>query len=333
MKALLLRRTFVRALTSVSLASLCLVLAGLTPSSAAALPPYFNGDENAFYTAPTAAQIPAGGPGTVVRWQRFEPSVILTANADPVVAYRMLYKSTDDTGHDTIVSGSLLMPVRLYGNAGDRPIVGFATGTQGMADRCAAVHGISNSTNYDLAYMRPALDKGWAVAVTDYQGLGLNTPGDEHTQLVGRILGRNVLDSVRTVAQFANEFDAYRQAHWPDKFAIFASISSQSKVVVWGYSEGGGAAAWAAQLRPSYASDIRLVGLAAGGIPADIRAVGVAANTPGKLQNVSFGEVVATGIGFAQAYPELPFYGKLTGGASPDAHGNCPPNDGQCLGK
>jgi len=294
---------------------LVLVLGALcslaTPGRAHALPAYFNGSESEFYKLPTPAQTPAGGPGTVVRWQRFDPSVILSGFADPIVAYRMLYKSTSHDGSPTIVSGTVLMPVRLSFNAGDRPIVGFATGTQGMADRCAAVHGIANSTNFDLAYMRPALDKGWALAVADYQGLGLTTPNDEHPEIVGRILGRNVLDSVRTVAQFAGDFDGYVRAHWPEKIAIWANVRATSKVVLWGYSEGGNASAWAAELQPSYARELRLVGVASGGVPADPAVVASFINTPGKLQNVAFGVLMAAVVGFKAAYPTLPLDGYL----------------------
>jgi Secretory lipase len=44
-------------------------------------------------------------------------------------------------------------------------------------------------------------------------------------------------------------------------------------VLLWGYSEGGRCAAWAAELQPSYAPEVNLRGVAAGGVPADLRTV------------------------------------------------------------
>ena len=45
-----------------------------------------------------------------------------------------------------------------------------------------------------MLFIKAALDRGWAVAVSDYEGLG--TPG-QHTYVVGRSEGRAVLDMAR----------------------------------------------------------------------------------------------------------------------------------------
>ena len=52
------------------------------------------------------------------------------------------------------------------------------------------------------------------------------------------------------------------------------SLKSTAKVGVWGYSQGGQSAAWAGQLQSTYASGIKLTGVAAGGVPAELFAVG-----------------------------------------------------------
>ncbi len=294
---------------STLLPAFLLAIAFVLPARAFALPAEFAGSVDDFYQLP--ATIPAGAAGTVVRWKTFDASPILTTGADPVKSYRMMYISTGARGERTLVTGTVLIPVRLHFTGGARPIIGFATGTQGMADRCAAVHGIANSTNYDLAYMRRVLDEGFALGVADYQGLGPKTDrfqggrADEHTQVVGQTLGRNVLDSVRATREFAGVFDTWRKQRYPEKFVIFANLSLNSKVVFWGYSEGGSAAAWAAELAPTYARELKFVGVAAGGVPADIYKVGTAINTLGSRQNFSFGVLVAAGIGFKAAYPEL----------------------------
>ena len=89
--------------------------------------------------------------------------------------------------------------------------------------------------------MALALARGWAVAITDYQGLG--TPGD-HTYMVGRALGPNVLDAMRAARKLSP-----------------AELPVDGPAAIMGYSEGGAAAAWAAQLQPVYAPDVRLGGV------------------------------------------------------------------------
>lgn len=279
----------------------------LLRGTAHALPAYWSGSDAAFYALPNP--IPALPAGQIYRWQRFAPSDVLTAGSDGVMAYRIMYASRDAYGQPSLVTGVVMVPVRVY--APNRPIMGFAVGSQGMHDSCASSHGIDNSTNYDLIYMRQALDRGFTVAASDYQGLGTTTsvelsPGiKEHTQVVGKILGQNVLDSVRAARQLNGQFNNDRAAYFPWKVLISGNMSSSSKVVLWGYSEGGAAAGWAAQLQPSYAPELLLVGMAAGGVPADVLRVGRAINKPTNIQNVSFGALIAASIGYAEAYSEL----------------------------
>jgi len=51
-------------------------------------------------------------------------------------------------------------------------------------------------------------------------------------------------------------------------------LGASSPVGIMGYSQGGGAAAAAAELQPTYAAELRLKGVMAGAVPADLGAVG-----------------------------------------------------------
>ena len=75
-----------------------------------------------------------------------------------------------------------------------------------------------------------------------------------------------------------------------------------AKVAFWGYSQGGGAAAWAGELAPAYAPELHTVGVAAGGVPANLTKVSEAVD--GKPWS---GAQLMSAIGFAAAYPELKF--------------------------
>ncbi|MEV4066533.1 lipase family protein [Nonomuraea dietziae] len=197
----------------------------------------------------------------------------------PVDAWRLLYRSTSATGGLNAVSGTLLVPKTDY-PFGRRPIVGYAVGTHGMGDQCAPSTSMNEGREAELALISLFLLKGFAVAVTDYEGLG--TPGT-HTYMAGISQGQAVLDSVRAAMRV------------PD-----ARLSADAPVAIMGYSQGGSSAAWAAQLQPSYAPELRVRGVAAGGVPADLKAV--AQHLDG---SASFGLAAAAGLGLDAAYPEL----------------------------
>lgn len=250
--------------------ALVTAVAALALGSPAAVAGSWDGD---FYLPPSP--LPAGKPGDVVRAQPMSFGLDLS-----VSAWRILYRSTTATGAPTAVSGSVLVPTTPW-RVGKRPVVGYAVGTHGMGDQCAPSKWMARGTDPEATLVRNLLIRGWAVAVTDYTGLG--TPGDHH-YAVGRSLGRSVLDSLRAATRLAD-----------------AGLDPDAPMAVTGYSEGGAAAGWAAQLQPSYAPELPLKGVAAGGVPADLPKV-MAYLDGGPF--VAF--VLASGIGFKAAYPELP---------------------------
>ncbi|MEV6239299.1 lipase family protein [Lentzea sp. NPDC051838] len=221
----------------------------------------------------------AAAPGDLVSSREVvwhpEPLRLLPA---PVKAYDIRYTSTSATGTSTVVSGMVLVSPLPWTN-GPRPIVAYAMGTQGMGDQCAPSRQLQNGTEVEIAFLAQAMFNGWAVAVTDYEGLG--TPGD-HTYAVARSEGRALLD----VAQAAGEIPG---------------LSPDAPVGVFGYSQGGQAASAAAEQWKSYAPSLNVVGVAAGGVPADLNAV--AKFNDG---NAGSGLVFAAAAGYAAAYPELP---------------------------
>jgi len=78
------------------------------------------------------------------------------------------------------------------------------------------------------------------------------------------------------------------------------ALASAGPVGIWGYSQGGQAAVWAGELQPSYAPELHLAGVAAGGVPADLPAV--ARHLDG---GPAFGLVLAGAVGYGTAYPDL----------------------------
>jgi hypothetical protein len=224
---------------------LLLALAATLGAGLVAAPPASADD---FYTPPADT---SGAPGTVLR---SEPSVFyldpLKALRAPADVTRVMYTSANASG-PTVVTGTILKPRGAWVGAGERPVVAYAVGTQGMADRCAPSRQLAAGTEYEGAFIKGLLARGYTVAVTDYEGLG--TPG-VHPYVDPRSLGRNVLDSVRAAQRLG-------------------IVTSTAPVLVSGYSEGGNAAAGALELAASYAPELRLKGGYAGAVPADLSRV------------------------------------------------------------
>jgi hypothetical protein len=236
-------------------------------------------DKDAFYKPPTA--LPTTN-GAIIR-SRASAFTLDPAfhTATPLTkSWQVLYKSTDARGHAMAVSGTVLVPQTPWLGGGSRPIISYGVGTRGIGDACAPSYTLANGTDYEGLFIAGLLLHGWAVAVTDYQGLG--TPGD-HTYAVGQSEGRAVLDMARAAEHLAG-----------------SGLSTSAPVGLMGYSQGGGAVAWAAQLAGSYAPDLKVKGTSAGGVPADLDAV---------AKGLDGGPTVAlallASVGFDAAYPEL----------------------------
>lgn len=247
-----------RALASlVTLLTTTLAFGALGTTSAGAVVP--EPPRPAFYEAP--ATLP-GANGAVIRSEKidflFDPldATSLVRNAN-----RVLYRTTNRSGRAIAASGTVLVPKAPWIGVGTRPVIGYAPGTQGMADRCAPSRLFSEGIEYEGIGIEGLLQRGYAVAMPDYEGLG--TAGI-HTYMDRVSQGRATLDVVRAAQRLSG-----------------TGLSSSSPVGIMGYSQGGGAAASAAELAATYAPDLRVRGAVVGAVPADLARV--ATNLDGGL--------------------------------------------------
>ncbi|MEU3500154.1 lipase family protein [Streptomyces hundungensis] len=193
-------------------------------------------------------------------------------------AWHITYRSTTAKGGPNVVSGTVIVPND--GRTGPRPVVTYAVGTVGLDDSCAPSANFPFGTAVEATLINQVVQKGWAVAVTDYEGLG--TPG-EHTYTVGRAEGTAVLDAARAAERLG-----------------IPGVDANSPVGIMGYSQGGQAASWAAELHDSYAPDLLVKGTATGGVPADL--MKVASSNDGGLGS---GLIFMAAAGQNAAFPEL----------------------------
>lgn len=240
----------------------------------AATPAATGGD---FYAPPSP--LPSAPAGTLIRSQ---PLVLSGAGAaaPPNRAWSVMYHSRDAHDRDIAVTGAVLTPSSPWTGGGARPYVSFGVGTQGLGHQCAPSRQLAAGTEYETSNIVAALSRGYGVAVTDYEGY---VTGSTPTYTTGPSEAHTVLDVARAARQLPG-----------------GQANQQTPVGLWGYSQGGGATGWAAALAPRYAPDVRVVGAASGGVPADLKVVG--ANLNGRPGGGLLGDSI---VGFTAAYPDL----------------------------
>jgi dienelactone hydrolase len=253
---------------SIPLAALTLAVSSAyaaTPGSA---------DDSVFYAPPTS--LTANAPGTLISYR---PTTLKLAGAPAINAWNVIYQSTTATGFnangptvtkDNAVSGTVIVPKTAWSGTGPRPVILYAMGTHGLANSCAPSRQMAAGTDYETANISAALNAGYAVLVTDYAGY-LNGQGASY--LVAQSQAQSTLDIFRAATGIPN-----------------VGIASNAKVGVWGFSQGGQTAAKVAEIASTYAPGINIVGVAAGGIPADFNVV--APNLDGKIGFAFLGSAV-----------------------------------------
>jgi hypothetical protein len=252
------------------------VLVLLAAASAAAAAPVEGPAGSAFYTPPTAT--PTGASGELV-WYR-PATVDLKVPLPENKAWTVLYQSTAQRGEADFVTGTVIVPTARWNGPGVRPVVTIGVGTQGIAPQCAPSKQLITGSEYAGGEIVQALKAGYAVDVTDYQGY---TNGAIPTYTAGKAEGQAVLDIVRAARQVPG-----------------AGLTEGNPTYAWGYSQGGQAVGWAGELQSSYASNVKLSGVADGGVPANLREFGAFSGP-----STSSGLAILSAIGLQAAYPEL----------------------------
>ncbi|MEV4315091.1 lipase family protein [Actinocrispum sp. NPDC049592] len=160
-------------------------------------------------------------------------------------AYRVSYTSYDVRGLPTLVTGAVFLPKGLTPYKGF-PVVAWAHGTVGIADNCAP--STNGRSQRDIDYLKAWLAAGYAVAATDYEGLGTPT---QHPYENGRSEARSVIDLVRALP------------------AVDWRLGKRWLAV--GQSQGAQATMFTGSLVKSYAPELDFRGTIATGMPSQWR--------------------------------------------------------------
>jgi len=194
---------------------------------------------NSFY-APAASTYKTGAPGDLIWIRNAQAATTLTEASRSVT---VVYKSIGMSGKLVPVSGTVWIP-KGAAPRGGWPVVSWGHGTTGSADICAPSRITDLSSGSYTSYVFPSinhwLQHGYAVAMSDYEGLG--TAG-VHPWLIGAAEGRGVIDIVKA----ARKIDSRISTNW----------------IAAGHSQGGHAVLFADSLAGSYGKGLNLKGTVA----------------------------------------------------------------------
>lgn len=251
--------------------------AAATPTAATA--PTCSAADADIYRPPAAV---TAAPGSVLVCKATDlPHV---PGSIPLHAWKVQYSSRDNAGAPVAVSGTIAAPDVAWRGSGSRPVVAFNPGTLGLGPQCAFSKQLSGAYQdmYEGDNIAALLKAGYAVAATDGAGY---LDGRTHPYVSGGDAGHALLDVARAASRVPG-----------------SGVAQSAPVGLWGYSEGGAASLWAAQLASSYAPELNVVGDASGGVPGDLRVVAEG------LNGGAFAGFLADAvIGLAASHPAMPF--------------------------
>lgn len=195
-----------------------------------------------FYALPTAAPLPSAEPGTVIRSER------IASAPEGMAAWRVIYHSVDQAGADIPVSAVVVAP-DAPAPGGGRTVVGWGHPTTGAATHCAP--SLAADPFSLIEGLHELIAAGYVVTATDYPGLGV---AGASSYLLGVPESNSLLDSVRAAQQIDG-------------------TGAGSSLLLWGHSQGGQAALFAAERAGDYAPELDLKGVAVAAPAADLTAL------------------------------------------------------------
>ncbi|KAJ5920868.1 hypothetical protein N7466_009194 [Penicillium verhagenii] len=226
-------------------------------------------------------------PGDIVRSRSLAPELesltSLPVNVSVKAVSQYLFRTTDNLGAAAAAVVTLIEPH----NSNPSKVLGYQTYYDSANVDCSPSYTLQTendtltgsvaSISLDPPFIAAALNLGWWVYTTDYEGLNA-----EYT--TGLQSGFAVLDSTRAVLNIGPSL----------------GLSRNPNYALWGYSGGSLASTWAAELQPSYAPELHFAGVAVGGTVPNVSSV---LHT---IHNTSAAGLTFSGLyGISKAFPDM----------------------------
>jgi hypothetical protein len=226
---------------------------------------------DAFYVAPNASALASANPGDVLRYR---PIPLGAYGSLAKEGYQLMYRSTGQQGQATAVITTVLIPSNAP--ALGRKVFSYQSFYDSLTINCTPSYLTVKGTLFEESNVDPALKAGHVVVLSDYEGLQSQWIANKNT-------AHGVLDGVRAAIKFNK-----------------TGLSANAAIGMMGFSGGGHATGWAAEMAPTYAPELNIVGAALGGVPANV------GNVARKVDGTLFaGVYLAAVVGLSRAYPEI----------------------------
>ncbi|MGH3967890.1 MAG: lipase family protein, partial [Mycobacterium sp.] len=190
-------------------------------------------------------------PGTVLASRDVELA-FLGLVPQPTMATQLLYRTTDMNGAPEATVTTVIVPADATPEK-PCPVLSYQCAIDAVVSRCFPSYALRRRARalgalaqLEFLLIAAALAEGWAVAIPDHEGPNgmWGTPYEP---------GYRILDGLR--AALGSER---------------LGLSPSAPVALWGYSGGGLASAWAAELCAGYAPELDIVGAVLGSPVGDL---------------------------------------------------------------
>jgi len=167
-------------------------------------------------------------------------------------ATQLLYRTTDLNGEPQVTVTTVVAP-NDRASTGPLPIVSYQCAIDAVAGRCfpsyalrRGARAVGSFAQFEFLLVAAALAEGWAVSIPDHEGTAgmWGAPYEP---------GYHVLDGVRAAINHDS-----------------LGLTPDSPIGLWGYSGGGLATAWAAEVQGAYAPELNVVGAVLGSPVGDL---------------------------------------------------------------
>ncbi len=238
--------------------------------------PFTPAAQDGFYQPPASAALTVAAPGTIFKVREIAPKAYFWFDV-PARAWQLMFRSNDSRGQPVASVTTVLVPFNAPDAPSDRVLLSYQAAYDGLTLTCAPSQALMKGGQWEQVLINRALKKGWILSVPDYEGLQSHWGAGVNS-------GQGVLDGVRAALNFGP----------------LGLSGKATRVGLMGYSGGALASAWAAELAPGYAPELKLQGVAAGGVPVDF------GNVARKVDGGTFsGLYITMAAALSRAYPEV----------------------------
>lgn len=226
---------------------------------------------DAFYTSPTSSELASQSPGNVLRYRALPAASLGTSLKE---GWQLMYRSTNTKGQPVAMVTTVLIPKSAP--ATGRKLLSYQSFYDSLTLDCSPSGQATSNSLLEKTFFQSALNKGYVVTMADYEGL-------ESQWIVAKNSGQGVLDGIRATQRFSK-----------------SGVNATTPVGMLGYSGGGFATAWAAELAEGYAPELKIIGAAQGGLP--VNPINVAKKVDGTFWA---GAYLGAVVGLSRGYPEI----------------------------